>query len=281
MKKLFAAAMALAGAIAVFAQDSKVINAEMPSAVLGQNKTYTVYLPAGYDSSADRYPVLYLLHGAWGNDRDWSEKGTMKELTDLAIKNGTAVPMIVVMPDARGVDENFGGERMGYFSVPGWDYERYFFDELMPHIDSTYRTIPDKKHRAIAGLSMGGGGTVVYAQKHPDLWAAACSLSGLVGLTAQRHSEDTDYAKSLAANDPVIFLENASEDTLGQLRTVRWFADCGDDDFLADSNLAFYTAMRHKGIPIEYRMRDGAHNWTYWRTALPEVLRFSSSAFTH
>lgn len=273
--------MAFLAVTAASAQNSKVINAEMPSEILGQNKAYTVYLPAGYDSSVDRYPVLYLLHGAWGNNRDWSEKGTVQEIADLSIKNGSAVPMIIVMPDARGIDPNFGGKNMGYFSVPGWDYENYFFNELMPLIDSAYRTIPDKKHRAIAGLSMGGGGTVVYAQKHPELWAAACSLSGLVGLTTQRHSEDTEFAKSLAANDPVIFLENASDDTLGQLRTVRWFADCGDDDFLADNNLAFYTAMRSKAIPLEYRMRDGAHNWTYWRTALPEVLRFSSSAFTH
>lgn len=259
---------------------SRVINAEMPSAVLGENKTYTVYLPDGYDSSDARYPVLYLLHGAWGTDRDWTEKGSLAEIADITIKGGTAVPMIVVMPDARGTGPDYGGEKMGYFSVPGWDYEAYFFDELMPHIDATYRTLPDKAHRAIAGLSMGGGGTVAYAQKHPELWSSACALSGLVGLTAERPDDkSTDFSKSLLRNDPVTFIEDADPDTLDALRTVRWYADCGDDDYLADNNIAFYNAMRAHGIPLEYRMRDGAHNWTYWRTALPEVLRFISTVF--
>ncbi|MDE5676161.1 MAG: esterase family protein [Muribaculaceae bacterium] len=278
--KLILAMSAVFMGVTAFAQGSKVINAEMPSKILGENKTYTIYLPEGYDNDDTRYPVLYLLHGAWGNDRDWTEKGTMQEITDLTVRSGTALPMIVVMPDASGIDENYGGERMGYFNVPGWNYEDYFFNELIPYIDATYRTKADKTGRAIAGLSMGGGGTVAYAQKHPEYFSSACSLSGLVGLCDQRPDDNgSDFYKSLALNDQAKYVDNADPDTTDALKTVRWYADCGDDDFLADANLAFYTSMRRKGIPIEYRMRDGAHNWTYWRTALPDVLRFCSISF--
>lgn len=280
-RTLISTALAVFAGVCALAQGSKVINAEMPSKILGETKPYTIYLPDGYDESkSERYPVLYLLHGAWGCDRDWTERGTTQEIADLTIKNGTAVPMIIVMPDARGTDENFAGPHMGYFNVPGWNYEDYFFQELIPYIDATYRTIPDKWHRAIAGLSMGGGGTAAYAQHHPELFSSACPLSGLIGLSDKRPDNDgSAFYISLAMNDPAAYVEKADSATVDALKTVRWYADCGDDDFLVDANLAFYTAMRRKGIPMEYRMRDGAHNWTYWRTALPDVLRFCSIGF--
>jgi len=278
-RTLISAALAVFASVCALAQGSRVINAEMPSEILGENKTYTIYLPAGYDDSSERYPVLYLLHGAWGNDRDWTEKGTAQEIADLTIKSGSALPMIIVMPDARGIGENFGGKHMGYFNVPGWNYEDYFFNELIPHIDATYRTKTAKADRAIAGLSMGGGGTVAYAQKHPEYFSSACSLSGLVGLPSDWPS-DNEFNKSIKLNNQARFVENADQPTVDAIKTVRWYADCGDDDFLADVNITFYTAMRRRNIPIEYRMRDGAHNWTYWRTALPDVLRFCSTGFT-
>lgn len=279
MKKLLV--VALMGLVAGTVAAGEVINTELYSPVLGETKTYTVYLPDGYGDGTERYPVLYLLHGAWGTDRDWTEKGALGEIADLTIAGGTAVPMIVVMPDARGTGPDYGGERMGYFNVPGWNYETFFFEELIPHIDATYRTMADKKHRAVAGLSMGGGGTVVYAQRHPEMWGSACALSGLVGLSEDRFRGDASaFAKSVIAADPIAFISAADDSTLDALRTVRWYADCGDDDFLADNNVAFYGAMKRKGIPMEYRMRDGTHNWTYWRTALPDVLRFCSIGFT-
>ncbi len=277
---ILSATLAILAGVCALAQGSKVINAEMPSKILGETKPYTIYLPAGYENGSERYPVLYLLHGAWGCNRDWTERGSMQEIADITMRDGSAVPMIVVMPDARGTDENLAGPHMGYFNVPGWNYEDYFFQELIPYIDTTYRTIPDKEHRAIAGLSMGGGGTAAYAQHHPEMFSSACPLSGLIGLSDKRPDDNgNDFYNSLAKNDPASYVENADPTTVEALKTVRWYADCGDDDFLADSNIAFYTAMRRKGIPMEYRMRDGAHNWTYWRTALPDVLRFCSIGF--
>lgn len=281
MKKYIISLFAACALLSADAKGSTVVHCTMPSEVLGQEKSYTVYLPDGYGESTKSYPVLYLLHGAWGTDRNWSEQGSMQEIADRTIASGFAVPMIVVMPDARGTGENYGGARMGYFSVPGWDYEKYFHEELIPLIDSTYRTIPDKKHRAIAGLSMGGGGAVGYAQQYPEYYGTSCSLSGAVGFASRKDvtAVEENFDKSVVRTDPTVFVENATPEQLENLRSVRWYADCGDDDFLYDCNIAFYKAMREQNIPIEYRMRDGAHNWTYWRSALPSVLQFCSIGF--
>lgn len=274
--------IALCVAMTCHAQLSYVADKVMHSAILGANKEYTIYLPQDYDKSERRYPVLYLLHGAWGCNRDWCEQGRMKEITDMTLSSGMAVPMIIVMPDARGVDSNYGGKRMGYFNVPGWNYEDYFINELIAHIDSLYRTLPDKKHRAIAGLSMGGGGAIAYAQRHPECFGSSCSLSGCIGFASSEAARniDVEFDKSLGRTDPTIYVNSATPEQEKSLRSVRWYVDCGDDDFQYEGNIAFYSAMRKKNIPLEYRMRDGAHTWTYWQTALPTVLQFCSIGFS-
>ena len=103
----------------------------LESDILGCEKSCSVYLPEGYDDTTRDYPVLYLLHGASGYHGDWSEKGNMARITDEAIAAGMALPMIVIMPDASGTGPNYTGDHMGYFNVPGWDYERFFFEEFM------------------------------------------------------------------------------------------------------------------------------------------------------
>lgn len=275
-----AASAIMAVSLCLSAAASEVRNLTMPSRVLGEDKTLTVYLPDGYEDGDRSYPVLYLLHGAWGTDRDWTEKGTMQEIADLTIRSGAAAPMIVVMPDARGTDENFAGPHMGYFDVPGWNYAEYFFDELIPYVESNFRVVSGKRNRAVAGLSMGGGGAVAYGQRHPEYWGSVCSLSGALGNTKPFNGDpDNDFHQSLARYDQTRYVREATPEQVEELKTVRWYADCGDDDFLWDSNTAFFRAMKEKDIPIEYRMRDGWHSWTYWRTALPDVLTFVSATF--
>lgn len=277
MKKIILSIIGCAVAASGFAA-SRIVDAEMHSRILDAEKPFCVYLPDGYDENPDvHYPVLYLLHGAYGNCRDWVEKGNMQKIADEAIANGSAVPMIIVMPDARGIGADYAGEHMGYFDVDGWNYEQYFHQELIPHIDSNYRTIANRSGRSIAGLSMGGGGSVGYAQHHPNVYSTACSLSGALGnAPASSVKNNPQYIKSINANDQTKFVQNASKATLESLRNIRWWIDCGDDDFLWDSNTGFYRAMRTKNIPLEYRMRDGAHTWTYWSTGLPDVLRYVS-----
>ena len=187
--------------------------------------------------------------------------------------------MIVVMPDASGEGPKRTGRHMGYFDVPGWDYERFFFEEFMPAVEKRYRIASDKAHRAVAGLSMGGGGTAVYALHHPELFGSACSMSGLLDMFPGRRSYDNAFQQSVADNSPVALLRGMTAEQLDGVRSVRWWVDCGDDDFLWKCNVDFYTLMRERGIPLQYRMRDGGHTWRYWQKVLPDALTFVSNGF--
>lgn len=262
------------------AAQSRIESFTVQSELLGCEKPCTVYLPDGYDTSDRQYPVLYLLHGASGCHTNWVDKGNMRQIADEAIAEGRAAAMIVVMPDASGEGENFTGRHMGYFDVPGWPYEQFFFREFLPAVEAHYRILADKQHRAIAGLSMGGGGSAVYAMHHPELFGAACPLSGLLDLRPGERNFEDAFTQSVIATSPVRMLETLPDEQIAPLRTVRWRVDCGDDDFLYLCNVRFYCLMRRRGIPLEYRMRDGGHTWRYWQTALPDVLTFVSAAFT-
>ena len=207
--------------------------------------------------------------------------GELPQIADDAIRSGMALPMIIVMPDASGAGDFHLGKHLGFFSVPGWDYESYFHKELIPLIDSSYRTVADRKHRAITGASMGGEAAISYAQKHPETYGASCALCGIVGHPEQSRmaQSDKDYADSLIANNPTAFVENATPETVEQLKGIRWYADCGDNDFFYEGNVAFYLTMKSKSIPIEYRMRSGVHGWYYWVTGLAPILHFLSIGF--
>ncbi len=281
MKKLFLAAIAVLVTFSLAAQ-SKIVEASVESKILGAEKQYSVYLPDGYETSGKDYPVLYLLHGAWGYHRSWIENGNVRTIADEAIASGFSLPVIIVMPDASGKGDKYGGKDMGYFDVQGWEYEKFFFEEFIPAVESAYRIKSDKKHRAVSGLSMGGGGSAVYAQRHPDMFSSACPLSGLVGELGDAMPErfDPGFVESARVTLPATLLENASPEQTEALKTVRWYVDCGDDDYLLMGNIEFFTLMKKLGIPVEFRMRNGAHNWEYWRTALPQVLTFVSIGFS-
>lgn len=268
----------------LLAQDGKVFDQlSMKSDILNSERKFALYLPPDYETSQRSYPVLYLLHGGGDDQTGWVQFGEVLQITDQAIKEGKATPMIIVMPDADT------GQR-GYFnSMQGnWRYEDFFFEELMPYVESNYRIKSDKRYRAVAGLSMGGGGTFMYALHHPELFSSACPLSASTGpLTL----EDVDrYAERMGATNASKAQKQQYYETHSALslvesmpaediKSVRWYIDCGDDDFLFEGNSLIHIAMRKKEIPHEFRIRDGGHNWTYWRTALPEVLSFVSDSF--
>ncbi|HTH83410.1 MAG TPA: alpha/beta hydrolase-fold protein [Mucilaginibacter sp.] len=282
MKKLFTSVVLLLPFVA-FAQSGKVYdNLSLPSKILKSERKFAVYLPPDYETSNRTYPVLYLLHGSGDDQTGWVTFGEVLNITDKAIADGTATPMIIVMPDA-----NTG--RRGYFNdIKGdWDYEDFFFKELMPYVEKKYRAKTDKRSRAIAGLSMGGGGTFMYALHHPELFSSACPLSAAVGpftldearITYKRNNPN--LADSTIVNyynrHSVLALVNNMPDS--QKKAVRWYIDDGDDDFLYEGNALVHIAMRKKEIPHEFRIRDGGHTWTYWRASLPKVLEFVSDAF--
>jgi enterochelin esterase-like enzyme len=282
MKKyILTFALALAMCLVAGAQTGKVYdNLAMTSKILKSDRKYAVYLPPDYETSGRSYPILYLLHGAGDDQTGWVQFGEVLRITDTAIKEGAATPMIIVMPDADT------GKR-GYFNVGDWKYEDFFFKELMPYVEQKYRVKSDKRYRAVAGLSMGGGGTFMYALHHPELFSSACPLSAYVGpLTIDDLKErlkrtdekftEAEIQQFFDQHNALSLIESVPADTI---KSVRWYIDCGDDDFLYEGNSLVHIAMRKKEIPHEYRVRNGAHNWTYWREALPTVLSFVSDAF--
>ena len=252
------------------------------SDILKSERKFAIYLPPDYDTSKRSYPVLYLLHGAGDDQTGWVQFGEVLRITDNAIREGTATPMIIVMPDA-------DTGRRGYFNTPdgAWRYEDFFFEELMPYVEKEYRIRADKRYRAVAGLSMGGGGTFMYALHKPELFSAACPLSAYIGpLSLEELKERMDrtgesYTSStlqayFERHNALSLINSMSSESLSD---VRWFIDCGDDDFLYEGNSLVHIALKKKEVPHEYRVRDGRHSWTYWRESLPVVLSFVSDGF--
>lgn len=260
--------------------ETKIIN----SAILKAERAYTVYLPKDYEINIDKkYPILYLLHGMSGVNTSWFENEKVREVQDQLSASGESVDMIIVSPNAGGDPKT---EWNGYFDMPGWNYEQFFFKEFLPHIESTYRVIGNKKNRAIAGLSMGGGGSTGYAQKHSDLFGSVYAMSALMNIpnpeAASAQSKDDKFGlltKSVIENSCVEYVRKADETQKEQLRSIAWFVDCGDDDFLLDANIDFFRAMRDAKIPVELRIRDGAHDSLYWHSALYTCLPFVSRNF--
>lgn len=290
MKRLSFAIIVMALCVATMAQNwrrqgSRVEEHTVKSEVLKAERNYTVYLPAGYDMNTDRtYPVLYLLHGMNDTNKGWYERGHVKDVMDQLTASGEVCEMIIVTPDAGGniMEDKWNG----YFDMQGWNYEEFFFAEFLPMVEKEYRIKADKQHRAIAGLSMGGGGCTSYAQRHTDMFAACYAMSALMHLPPAK-AEDvasgnkmallTDAANRLSCVD---YVKNADDERKQELRTVAWWVDCGDDDFLFDCNLDFYQAMRRAHIPCQLRVRDGGHTWEYWHSALYTALPFFSRIFS-
>jgi S-formylglutathione hydrolase FrmB len=261
---------------------------KVKSAILGKDVEYCVYLPAGYDDSNRRYPVLYLLHGYSDDETGWIQFGEAQYIADKAIAAGESTPMIIVMPDA-GVS----------WYINSYDgkvkYEDFFIKELIPHIDAGFRTRPAKEFRAIAGLSMGGHGSFLMATRHPDLFSACAPLSGAFWTEQEAVKTPDDvwayyfadlYGKDLKGADRLTphmksysGIEIVKNGNVDELKKVKYYIDCGDDDFLIEGNMALHLEMKKKEIPHEFRVRDGVHDWAYWRTALPEVLKFVSQSF--
>jgi enterochelin esterase-like enzyme len=266
------------------AQSGKVFDdLSMSSRILKGERKYAVYLPPDYESSKRSYPVLYLLHGGGDDQTGWVQFGEVLRIADEAILEGTATAMVIVMPDANT------GQR-GYFNDPrgSWRYEDFFFEEFMPFIEKTYRVKQDKRYRAVAGLSMGGGGAFVYALRHPELFSSACPLSASTGplvlddtreYLKRRDISDASDAEVESYFNNISVLKLIEQVKDDQKKAVRWYIDCGDDDFLYEGNSLVHIAMRKKDIPHEFRVRNGGHTWTYWRNALPIVLAFVSDSF--
>ncbi len=264
--------------------ESMILN----SSLLNRTVKYSIYLPPDYYTSNRRYPVVYLLHGLGDNETSWIQFGEADRIADTGIRSGEYPPMIIVMPDAGAT-----------FYINDYQskvrYEDMFVQELIPHIDSMFRTRSQREYRAVSGLSMGGYGSLVLSMHHPELFSVCAALSAavrtdeaLMAVPDERYN--TVYAPLFSGpvkgderltitwkrNSPITLAKSAPE---ADLTKVRWYLDCGDDDALTVGNSMLHIALLDRKIPHEYRVRDGAHTWSYWRTGLPNALAFIAASF--
>ncbi len=258
----------------------------LKSAVMGRNINYAIYLPPDYATSERRYPVVYLLHGLSDDESGWVQFGEIKEAVDRAIAERQIPPMIVVMPDG-GVTwyiNDFEGKAK---------FDDMFVQEFIPHIDAAFRTRPKKEFRGIAGLSMGGWGALTHAMRHRELFTACAAYSAAVWTEADMGAMPPDRydrmfgplfgarpeGKPSEAFLKLNPLSLAATLPVDELRKVRYYVDCGDDDFLIAGNMALHQTLLDRKIPHEFRVRDGGHSWSYWRTGIIDGLAFIGQSF--
>lgn len=283
MRKILLTLSVLALLPAISANAGKIVTDSLNSKILGATIKYNVYLPDGFDKSEALYPSVYLLHGLYGTYEDWVSKGTMKEVADELMRSGEARETVIFMPNAG--DPDVSNYPNGYFNMPGWSYEDFFFKEFIPTVEKKYRCVGDKGHRAVMGLSMGGGGSTVYAQRHPDMFSSCYAMSAWldqqINPNTPEEKKDKFYytCKAVREHSALDFVDNADDATLEALRTVKWFFDCGDDDFLVTLSFELHKKMALKRVKDELRVRDGIHNWEYWHTAFRTALPFASRNF--
>ena len=284
MKRSILVSAILLLSAAFSANAGKVVTDSLRSQILGDVVKFNVYLPSGFDKTDRQYPVVYLLHGLSDNYEAWVKKGSMQMVADELIASGEADEMVIIMPNAGHPDTH--NVWNGYFNMPGWNYEDFFFKEFLPSVEKKYRIIGDKGHRAVMGLSMGGGGSTVYCQRHPDMFSSCYAMSawldnnmGQVGGDNLKKDKLYYVCQAVRDHSALDFIDNADEETLKALRTVSWFFHCGDDDFLVRLSFELHMKMKAKGIKDELRIRNGVHNWEYWHLALRMALPFASRNF--
>lgn len=272
----------------VCAQTGKVIESKTFTAANGTKMNYSVYLPADYAGSQRSYPVVYLLHGYSDDETCWIQFGEANRIADKGIAEGRIPPCIIIMPDGKltWYCNSFDKKIL---------WEDIFINELIPSLEKEYRIRTKREYRAIAGLSMGGYGALKLSMRHPDLFSCCVALSsgtmtneeivkksdedynrtfpGLFGANLQGEARLNDAWK---ANNPLDLIHSVPMD---KLRSVRYWIDCGDDDFLFNGNSTLHIEMRKIGLPHEYRVRNGGHQWSYWRTGLDTGLEYIGEGF--
>ena len=246
------------------------------SKLIGKTLPYVVILPVGYHATATtRYPVLFLLHGLTGHCTDWT---TRTNVADYA----AAYRMIIVMPE---------GNNSWYIDSAGVTadkYEQYILSELIPDVESRYRTIQSRYGRAIAGLSMGGYGAIKFGLKTPNQFVFAASMSG--ALAATRATEQDrgagwdEFVKTFGpvnsptrkAND---LFEMTAALTPARIAALPYFYfDCGTEDSATNlgANRELSELFIQKKVPHEFRELPGNHSWGYWDQQIQEVLKIGA-----
>ena len=250
---------------------------EVMSQAMGRTIKNVVTLPntyfiAEFDAESMRFPVLYLLHGAFGCYSDWSEKADLHRLANL-------YNVIIVCPD---------GQDSWYFDSPvdpKMQFETYVSKELVEYIDSHYPTYANRYMRAITGLSMGGHGALFLAFRHPDVFWSCGSMSGNMDITQYPDKwHIKDRLGEFAGNEQV-WRDHAVCNLVDQLKASTLqpaqniIIDDGLNDIFIKNNIALHEQLVEKGIDHDFTVRPGRHSWDYWVNSLDYHMMFFSKAF--
>jgi putative tributyrin esterase len=260
--------------ISVYAQKAKSEDFKLKSKLMNREIPYRVLLPSNYEKQKDsRFPVVYLLHGLFGHFNLWTEKTKLAEYA-------TAYQFIIVNP------EGDNGWYTDSISVTNDRYESYIMQELIPEIDKNFRSLPDRRNRSIAGLSMGGYGALKFGLKFPEMFSVAGSFSGALGAASIVVDEKSKTlmgsimnvygdatTQTRKDNDIFAILKAMPPEKVKQLPFV--YLDCGTEDFLIQNNRDFVNLLLEKKVTHEFRQLPGGHTWNFWDSQVQEFLRLS------
>lgn len=230
----------------------------------GRDRRITIYTPPGYENSTEKYPVLYLLHGAGGDEEAWMSLGRTSQILDNLIASGKAKPMIVVMPNGNVSQEAAPGEETRGFYKPQFmvpntmdgNYEATFTD-IIKFVESSYRVKAEKASRAVAGLSMGGFHSLHISRYYPNTF-------DYVGLFSAAILPNQDVSHPVY-NDIDGTLLKQKQNGL----KLYWIG-CGKTDFLYQNNLDYKAKLDKIGMPYTWHESEGGHIWKNWRVYLSE-----------
>ncbi|MCH6200975.1 alpha/beta hydrolase-fold protein [Aquiflexum sp. LQ15W] len=231
---------------------------------LGMDRRLTIYTPPGYETSTEKYPVLYLLHGAGGDEEAWIALGRTAQILDNLIAEGKAKPMIVVMPNGNVSQDAAPGEGNAGFYKPQFmaprtmdgSYEGSFMD-IIKFVESSYRVKADKSNRAIAGLSMGGFHTLHISRFFPNTF----DYMGLFSAAIMPREDATGKVYSDFDNTLTAQMKNGYE--------LYWIA-IGKTDFLFKANVEYREKLDRMGMKYDYVESEGGHTWRNWRVYLTQ-----------
>jgi len=239
----------------------EVLELNYQSTSIDKDREALVYLPPGYDASSDSYPVLYLLHGAGGDERTWVDRWQANVILDNLIADGRLDPLIVIMPygytSRREAGQRRGGP--GDYKADMEEFTVDFFADLIPLVESRYRATADRAHRAIAGLSMGGGQSLAIGLTHPDMFRGVAGFSSAMQIANSTAWGGIDMETTLAANVAAI---NELE--------MLWVG-CGTEDTLFNANKSFSEQLTTAGVEHTFRVTLGGHTGAVWSRYLNEL----------
>ncbi len=219
-----------------------------------------VYLPPGYDGGSDRYPVLYLLHGAGGDESVWNERMQANVILDNLIADGELAPLVVIMPHGftNRMPTDDRPRTPAAYKPEMEEFAADFVSDLVPLVESRYRVVADRAHRAVAGNSMGGGQALRLAFTHPELFSGVASFSSAMQIANNPAWGGIDMAAAL---------KNAS--ALNELDLL--WVGCGTEDTLFNVNVQFSAQLTSAGIEHTFRSTPGADTPAVWSRYLHEV----------